>query len=60
MPKAEIIDTASEMGRTRDQVRCSCGAVMWLFRWSWAGHGKVRCKSCRSWIDYGTLEVRRP
>jgi len=56
---ARIIRTENEMGRTRDKVFCPCGHINTFYRWSWAGHGYLRCKGCKSRISYQTLEVIR-
>lgn len=47
----------SEHGRSLAKVKCSCGKVSWFFIWSWAGHGKAKCWSCKRWIMYRNLEV---
>lgn len=32
-----------------DWVKCACGHTQLVYTWSWAGHGKARCKMCKRW-----------
>jgi hypothetical protein len=41
-----ILECIPEMGRTRYRLRCSCGAVVVHFLWSWAGTSWQKCKGC--------------
>lgn len=54
---AVIIGEISRVGRAQDRVLCTCGHENYFFRWSWAGHGRAKCKGCGSWIYYRTCEV---
>lgn len=54
---AERITSISRFGKSQDVVRCSCGHQNRFYRWSWAGHGKARCKGCGAWILYANLAV---
>ena len=47
-------------GRKRARVVCACGALNLVYVWSWAGHGKARCRGCNRWIIYGSLAVKEP
>jgi hypothetical protein len=49
----------SEVGKSIQVVDCPCGYNNHFFMWSWAGHGKAKCKGCGRWINYRTLEVRQ-
>lgn len=49
--------TRPEIGRTQDFVLCPCGFVNAFYRWSWAGHGALRCRACESRIYYLTHRV---
>lgn len=49
-------------GKMRVRVKCPyCGLFTIFFLWSWAGHGKARCRHCGEWIPYreATTEVIR-
>jgi len=56
--KAEVLYVYPAMGKTIDAVRCPCGRLNHFYVWSWAGHGRARCKGCERWIDHSTLKVR--
>jgi len=49
-------------GEAARMILCSCGHQNLIYSWSWAGNGKARCRKCRKWIWYPTLEVgsRKP
>lgn len=58
VPKfAKVLYRDSRHGRTSLEVMCACGHKNQIFLWSWAGHGKAKCKGCGEWIDYRTLQV---
>lgn len=38
-------------GRGRFAVTCTCGRRNIFDAFSWAGHGALRCKKCRRFID---------
>lgn len=52
-PRYKIVDEISEVGRNRQLIECDCGARVWVFVWSWSGHGIRRCPACRSALVYG-------
>jgi hypothetical protein len=49
---ATILATESQVGRTRSHLACPCGATLWRYVWSWAGHGYTRCPACTGYILY--------
>jgi hypothetical protein len=49
--------TYSRVGRTQHRVHCCCGQENLFYLWSWAGHGKAKCKGCSRWIAYWGREV---
>lgn len=56
----EVLDDIREMGKSRLKVKHNCGAVFWVYSWSFAGCGK-RCPECGehlSWANKATLEAR--
>lgn len=56
---AERVSSISRFGKSQDVVRCVCGHLNRFYRWSWAGHGKARCKGCEAWILYANLAVQK-
>lgn len=39
--------------QTVDGVRCPCGYISLLYRWSWAGHRVLRCRArCGRYLSY--------
>jgi hypothetical protein len=38
-------------GRGRYRVKCLCGRTSIFDALSWAGHGALKCKKCRRFID---------
>lgn len=51
-PKAAILDSRSEFGRSRILVRCPyCERELWVFKWSYAGCGKrCECGAKLGWL----------
>ena len=42
---------AGGVGRGRFAVTCTCGRRNIFDAFSWAGHGALKCKKCRRYID---------
>lgn len=58
--KPVLLYTDQCVGRGTATVLCTCGYKNEFFIWSWAGHGKARCKGCMKWICRRTLEFVNP
>ena len=57
--RAVNLGRIAQHGGSRYRVRCSCGHLNLFYEWSWAGHGKLRCKGCENFITRD-LEVVPP
>jgi hypothetical protein len=58
--KAKVICAQGGQGVRNHTVECVCGHRNRFFVWSWAGHGRARCRGCGKWIRYRTLEIFEP
>jgi len=48
-----ILKHIPAMGRSRWIIRHNtCGRVLFVYPWSFAGYGKKRCPGCNQWIPY--------
>lgn len=53
--KASVTILTAEIGRAPCLVNCNCGHTFKAYKWSWAGHGSVRCKVCNRRHGYREL-----